>query len=374
MRVLSTRAGRAGVLLVGIVFSLLCLGDAALAQKRGGVLRLFHRDNPPSTSIHEEFSPSTVVPFMPVFNNLVIFDPSVPQNSDKSIVPDLAESWSWNEDKTELTFKLRRGVKWHDGWAFSAADVECTFNLLTGRARDKLKNNPRGSWYGNINYVHGVNDYEVTIHLNHPQPSLLTLLASGLSPIYPCHVPGAQMRQKPIGTGPFKLDSFKQFDSVRLVRNPDYFKPGKPLLDGIEFHIISSPSTAMLSFVAGRFDMTFPWEVTVPQLRDVRRQSPRAVCETTSMNNNTNILVNREAAPFDKPDIRRALSLALDRRAFIAANDGDGQIGGTMQPPIDGMWGMSADRLAVVPGYGPDVEKNRQEARAIMARSGFGPD
>ena len=374
MRVLSTRAGRSSVLLVGIVFSLLCFGEAALAQKRGGVLRMFHRDNPPSTSIHEEFSPSTVVPFMPVFNNLVVFDPSVPQNSDKSIVPDLAESWSWNDDKTELTFKLRRGVKWHDGWAFTAADVECTFNLLTGRARDKLRHNPRGSWYGNINYVHGSNDYEVTIHLNHPQPSLLTLLASGLSPIYPCHVPSAQMRIKPVGTGPFKLDSFKQFDSVRLVRNPDYFKPGKPHLDGIEFHIVSSPSTAMLSFVAGRFDITFPWEVTIPQLRDVRRQSPRAVCETTSMNNNTNILVNREAAPFDKPEIRRALSLALDRRAFIAANEGDGQIGGTMQPPSDGMWGLSADKLAAVPGYGPDVEKNRQEARAIMGRAGFSPE
>lgn len=368
------RPARTGVLLVGIVLAFLCFADAALAQKRGGVLRMFQRDNPPSTSILEEFTPATVVPFMPVFNNLVMFDPSVPQNSDRSIVPDLAESWSWNEDKTELTFKLRRGVKWHDGWAFTASDVECTFNLLTGRAREKLRNNPRGSWYGNINYVHGGNDYEVTIHLNHPQPSLLTLLASGLSPIYPCHVPGAQMRLKPIGTGPFKVDSFKQFDSVRLVRNPDYFKPGKPHLDGIEFHIASSPSTAMLSFVAGRFDITFPWEVTIPQLRDVRRQSPRAVCETTSMNSSTNMLVNREVAPFDKPEIRRALSLALDRRAFIAAAEGDGQIGGIMQPPTEGVWGLPADKLESVPGYGPDVEKNREEARAIMGRAGFGPE
>ncbi len=374
MGVLSKRAGRMGVLLVGIVLSLPWFGEPALAQKRGGVLRMFQRDNPPSTSIHEESSPATVVPFMPVFNNLVMFDPSVPQNSDKSIVPDLAESWSWNDDKTELTFKLRRGVKWHDGWAFTASDVECTFNLLTGRAREKLRNNPRGSWFGNINYVHGSSDYEITIHLNHPQPSLLTLLASGLSPIYPCHVSGAQMRTKPIGTGPFKLESFKQFDSVRLVRNPDYFKPSKPHLDGIEFHIASSPSTALLSFVAGRFDITFPWEVASPQLRDVRRQSPRAVCETTSMNNNVNLLVNRQAAPFDRPEIRRALSLALDRRAFITAAEGDGQIGGTMQPPGDGVWGLPADRLAAVPGYGPDVAKNRQEARDIMVRAGFGPE
>jgi peptide/nickel transport system substrate-binding protein len=346
-----------------------------LAQTRGGTLRMFHRDNPPSTSIHEEFTPSTVVPFMPLFNNLVMFDPRVPQNSDKSILPDLAESWSWNEDKTELTFKLRHGVQWHDGWLFTASDVECTFNLLTGRARDKLRQNPRGSWFGNINYVHGNTDYEVTIHLNHPQPSLLPLLASGFMPIYPCHVPVAQMRTKPVGTGPFKLASFKQFDSVRLVRNQDYFKPGKPYLDGIEFHIVSSPSTAMLSFVAGRFDITFPWEVTISQLRDVRRQAPRAICETTSMNNSTNILVNRDAPPFNNVEVRRALALALDRKVFMSAlNEGDGVVGGTMQPPDDGIWGLPADRLAKIPGYGPDVPQNREEARAIMRRAGFGPE
>jgi peptide/nickel transport system substrate-binding protein len=372
MRSLNATCRRAGALIAGVAFVLSCWSEAALAQKTGGTLRMFHRDSPPSTSIHEEFSAATIVPFMPIFNNLVVFDPGVAQNSERSILPDLAESWSWNEDKTELTFKLRHGIKWHDGWLFTASDVECTFNLLTGRARDKLKSNPRASWYGNINYVHGNTDYEVTIFLNHPQPSLLSLLASGLTPIYPCHVPLAQMRSKPVGTGPFKLDSFKPFDSVRLVRNPDYFKPGRPYLDGIEFNIVANPSTALLSFVAGRFDITFPWDVTIPQLRDVRRQSPRAVCETTSMNNSTNILVNRDAPPFNNSEIRRALALALDRKAFIAAvSEGDAVVGGTMQPPSDGMWGLPADALAAVPGYGPDVEKNREEARAIMRKAGF---
>jgi len=344
----------------------------AAAQKSGGILKVYFFDSPATMSIHEESTIAGEGPMMGVFNNLVMYDQSVPQSGMKSIVPDLAREWSWDEAGTSLTFKLRHGIQWHDGWLFTASDVECTFNLLTGRARDKLRSNPRGSWYGNINYLHASSDYEVTIHLNHPQPSLLMLLASGLSPIYPCHVPTAQMRTKPVGTGPFKLDSFKQFDRIRLVRNPDYFKPDKPRLDGLEFHIVSSPSTALLSFVAGRFDMTFPWEVTIAQLRDVRRQAPRAVCETTSLNNNTNMLVNRDAPPFDKPDIRRALALALDRRVFIAAsNDGDGQIGGAMQPPNDGMWGLPADRLAAVPGYGPDVVKNREEARAIMGRLGF---
>jgi len=371
---LAVRASRrrTGAALFGITLALLCWADAALAQKAGGILRMFHGDNPPSTSIHEEFTPATVVPFMPVFNNLVVFDPSVPKNSDKSILPDLAESWSWNEDKTELSFKLRHGVKWHDGWLFTSSDVECTFNLLTGRARDKLKSNPRASWYTNINYVYAATDYEVTIYLNHPQPALLSLLASGLTPIYPCHVPLAQMRVKPVGTGPFKLDSFKQFDSVRLSRNPDYFKPNRPYLDGIEFTIVSSPQTALVSFVAGRFDITFPWQVTIPQLRDVRRAAPRSVCETTSMNNSTNLLVNRDAPPFDNPDLRRALSLVLDRRAFISTvTEGDGMIGGVMQPPADGAWGLPPDRLATMPGYGPDIEKNREEARALMRKAGF---
>ena len=184
-------------------------------SKRGGTLRLFHRDNPASPSILEESSTTSVVPFMPIYSSLVTFDPAAAQNSEKSLRPDLAESWSWNDDRTELTFRLRQGVRWHDGWPFTAGDVECTFNLLTGRARDKLRSNPRAAWFGNINYVHSRTDHEVTLRLNHPQPSLPLLLASGLAPIYPCHVPVAQMRIRPVGTGPFKLESFKQFEIGR---------------------------------------------------------------------------------------------------------------------------------------------------------------
>ncbi len=363
---------RSRVLIGGMIVAMLCWGEAAFAQQSGGVLRMFHRDNPPSSSIHEESTSSTVVPFMPVFNNLVMFDQAKAQNSEQSIVPDLAESWNWNDDGTELTFKLRQGVRWHDGQPFTANDVECTFGLLTGRARDKLRRHPRAAWYRNINYVHSVSDHEVTIYLNRPQPSLLSLLASGFSPIYPCHIPTAQMRTRPVGTGPFKFDSFVPFERIKLVRNPDYWKPGRPYLDGIEFTIVTSSQTALLSFIAGRFDMTFPWEVTVPQLREARRKTSKVVCETTSMNANTNLLVNRDAAPFDNPDIRRALSLALDRKAFIATlNEGEAEIGGSLQPPGDGLWGIPPEKLATIDGYGPDIEENREQARALMAKAGY---
>ncbi len=258
-------------LLIGSLALLLGWCDVALAQRSGGVLRIFHRDNPTSASILEETNASTVVAFMPVFNNLVMFDPAVAKNADDTIVPDLAESWTWNDDRTELSFKLRRGAKWHDGMPFTSSDVECTFNLLTNRARNRLRTNPRGSWFGNVNFVRAPTDFDVTIHLNRPQPSLLAMLASGFVPIYPCHVPLAQMRVKPVGTGPFKLESFNQFDRIRLVRNPDYWKAGRPYLDGIEFSVVASRSTALLSFVAGRYDMTFPSDVSMSQLRDVRR-------------------------------------------------------------------------------------------------------
>jgi peptide/nickel transport system substrate-binding protein len=366
---------RSIVLLGGLVAALMCSSGMALAQKSGGVLKMYHRDNPPSASIHEEATNSTVVPFMSVFNNLVLYDQSKPQNSPQDIVPDLAKSWSWGNGGKDLTFKLQEGVKWHDGQPFTARDVVCTFDLLTGKGEDKLRRNPRRPWYGNVDNVTTNGDLEVTVHLKRPQPWLLSLLASGYSPIYPCHIPSAQMRTRPIGTGPFKFVEFRQNEGIKLTKNTDYWKKGRPYLDGIEFTIVPNRATAMLSFVSGRFDITFPWEVTIPLLKDIKSQLPSAMCQVTSLNNTTNLILNRDAAPFDNPDLRKALQLALDRKAFVdIINQGDAELGGTMQPPPDGVWGLPKEIYEAVPGYGPDVQKNREEARAIMKKLGYGPD
>ena len=110
-------------------------------------------------------------------------------------------------------------------------------------------------------------------------------------------------------------------------------------------------------------------------MKDVRTQAPQSVCDLVSTNASTNLLVNREAPPFDNPDLRRALALALDRKSFIdILAEGQGDIGGAMLPPPAGVWGMPADFLATIPGYGPDVAKNRAEAREIMAKLGYGPN
>src|ERR1700704_2197498 len=240
-------------------------------------------------SIHEEATYSVVVPIMGVMNNLVLYKQDEPQNSLQSIVPDLATSWSWSEDGTELSFKLRQGVKWHDGKPFTAADVKCTFELLLVKATEKLRLNPRKAWYRNLEEVTAKSDDEAVFHLHRPQPALIALLASGYSPIYPCHVPPRELRTHPIGTGPFKFVEFKPNERITVARNPDYWKKGRPYLDGIEYTIIPNRSTAVLSFIAGKFDMTFPFEVSIPLFKDIKTQSPDAICDLAPGNASTNL-------------------------------------------------------------------------------------
>jgi peptide/nickel transport system substrate-binding protein len=358
----------AGILLLGISSS-----SIAIAQQSGGILQIGHFDSPASMSLLEESTAAVNRPMMGVFNNLVMFRQDAPQNTPDSIVPELATGWNWSEDGTELTFPLQRGVKWHDGKPFTAADVKCTIDLLQGRAAEKLRVNPRKSWFDNVSAVTTTGDYEVTFQLKRPQTSLLSMLATGWTPIYPCHVSPAQMRQHPIGTGPFKFVEFKPNQSITVVRNPDYWKPGRPYLDGIEYRIIKDVSTRLLSFIAGKEDVYFG--LTMPQRKDVKNQMPQAICDMIIPNVSRNLIVNRAVAPFDNPELRHAMSLAIDRQAFVdIIADGQGTVGGVMQPPPEGIWGMPPYAMQSLPGYAPDVASSRAQARKIMEKLGYGPD
>jgi Bacterial extracellular solute-binding proteins, family 5 Middle len=145
-----------------------------------------------------------------------------------------------DEEGTELTLPLRQGVRWHDGKPFTARDVKCTWDLLTGRSAERLRLDPRKTWYSNLEEGTTNGEYEVTFRLKRPQPSFLALLASGWSPVYPCHVSPRDMRAHPIGTGPFKFVEFRSNERIRVARNPEYWKPDRPYLDGIEWRIVPS--------------------------------------------------------------------------------------------------------------------------------------
>lgn len=122
--------------LAGLSSVMIVAGGSALAQKPGGILRVYLTASPANMSMLELPTIAGEMPMMGVFNNLILFDQHVPQASLQSIVPDLASEWAWNEDGTELTFKLRPGVKWHDGKPFTAADVKSTWDLMADQDRE----------------------------------------------------------------------------------------------------------------------------------------------------------------------------------------------------------------------------------------------
>jgi peptide/nickel transport system substrate-binding protein len=110
-------------------------------------------------------------------------------------------------------------------------------------------------------------------------------------------------------------------------------------------------------------------------LKDVKKEAPQAICQVVTANVARNLIVNRDAPPFDNADLRRAMSLSLDRKAFIdILAEGQGDIGGVMQAPPSGLWGMPPDLLKTLPGYDGDVQKSRTQARTLIEKLGYGPD
>ena len=118
------------------------------------------------------------------------------------------------------------------------------------------------------------------------------------------------------------------------ARNPDYWKKGKPYLDGIEFTIVPVASTAILGFVSGRFDMTSPFAVTIPLLKDIKARRPTRCARSPAMNNSTNLILTATHRRSTTPRSARRWRWRIDRKAFIdIINQGHAEVGGTMQPP-----------------------------------------
>lgn len=360
---------------VSLVLLALAPALPALAQKAGGTLRVTNQAGPSSLSVHEEASITAVQSTMAMFNNLVMFDPFAPRNSVESIIPDLAESWSWDATGTRLTFKLLPDVTWHDGKPFTAKDVQCTWHRLMEKEQGYFRRNPRRIWYDNLKDVVTAGDHEVTFVLGRPQPSLLPMLASGFSPVFPCHVSAKNMRTNPVGTGPFKFQSYKANEMVRLQRNPAYWKKGRPYLDAIEQRIVPNRATRVLGLMAAEFDLTPGGDMTVPVLKDLTVKAPHIRCTVAATNTTINVLVNNTKPPFNDVKLRRALTLGLDRQAFIdIMTHGAGKLGGAMMAAPEGSWGMTDEVLAKLPGYAGTLAGRQAEARRIMGELGYGPE
>jgi peptide/nickel transport system substrate-binding protein len=348
---------------------------AAQTPKRGGVLSSVLIEDPPGLLIHESATVSNVWPMMPCYSNLVLFDPQKPLESAETVIAELAEKWSWQDNYRNLVFFLRKGVKWHDGQPFTSKDVKYTFDVVREApdAPAKLRLSPRKDWWVNVEAIEAPEPHTVIFRLKRPQPSLLLMLASGYSPVYPAHVPLAELRQRCVGTGPFRFKEYARGQLVELERNPDYFVPGRPYLDGVRYTIIAERGTRLAALSAGRLDAFVPLEMTKAMADAVKHNAPSIVITEVGQNGSDNVVLNHRRAPFDNVTVRRAISLAMDRRAYVqSVRQGGAVVGAAMMPKPMGIWGLLESDLRTLPGY-RNPAQDKAEAKRLLASAGFGP-
>ncbi|HZP38420.1 MAG TPA: ABC transporter substrate-binding protein [Methylomirabilota bacterium] len=364
--------------LAALVAAAALLASPAGAQskpKRGGILNTVLIEDPPGLNIHESATVSNVWPVSPCYSNLVYFDPLKAQESVETVIPELAERWSWQDNYKNLVFFLRRNVKWHDGKPFTSADVKYTFDVVREApgAPARLRLSPRKEWWSNVASIETPEPYTVVFHLKRPQPSLLLMLASGYSPVLPAHVPLNELRQKCVGTGPFRFKEWSRGQLVELERNPDYFIPDRPHLDGIRYTIIRERGTRLAALQAGRLDAFVPLEMTRAMADTAKSVAPSLVITEIGQNGSDNILLNHKRAPFDNLQVRRAVNLALDRRAYVKSVRQDGAVvGAALMPRPMGFWGLGEADLRTLAGY-RDPARDKAEARRLLAEAGYGP-
>jgi peptide/nickel transport system substrate-binding protein len=362
--------------IVAITLASAVAASAALGQapKHGGVLNVMQREElPQGFSIHESSTIATVWPASPCFNNLVYFDPMKPAETPESIVGELAEKWSWQDGYRNLVFFLRKGVKWHDGQPLTSKDVKFTFDVVREApdAPVKLRLNPRKDWYANVEAIEAPDASTVVFRLKRPQPSILMMLASGQSPVYPAHVPLADQRSRCVGTGPFKLKEWRRGEFVEYVRNPDYFVKGRPYLDGLKYVIISERGTRTAALQAGRLDTAGPGETTKAIADQLKGAVPQMVITRVGSLTSPNLLVNHGRPPFNDVRVRRAVDLAVDRDGYIkGVLQGAAAAGAALAPRPYGSWGLSEAELVQLMGK-PDGRK--AAARKLLGEAGYGP-
>ncbi|HET7341859.1 MAG TPA: ABC transporter substrate-binding protein [Methylomirabilota bacterium] len=367
---------RVTLALLAVVVLLAAGGPAAgQAPRRGGILNAMLVETPPGFSIHESATVTGVWPVMPCYSNLVLFDPLKPYESADTVIPELAERWSWQDNYRNLVFFLRHGVKWHDGQPFTAKDVKYTFDVVREApdAPAKLRLSPRKEWYANVEAIETPDAFTVIFRLHRPQPSLLLMLASGYSPVYPAHVPLNDLRQKCVGTGPFRLKEYARGTLIELERNPDYFVPGRPYLEGIRYPIITERGTRLAALQTGRLDVSMPLEMTKTMAETLKQNAPSLVITEIGQNGSDNVVLNHKRAPFDNHTVRRVVNLALDRYAYVkGVRHGGAVVGAALMPRPAGAWGLLEKDLRTLPGYRSSV-RDKARARELLAGAGYGP-
>ncbi|PBB21270.1 ABC transporter substrate-binding protein [Mesorhizobium sp. WSM4313] len=270
----------------------------------------------------------------------------------------LAESWAVSDDGKVYTFKLHSGVKFHDGSAFSADDVK--FSLDRARAKDSL--NPQKQLFAHITDVTAVDPATVKVSLDGPQGSFLSDMGQ-VAAVIVAKASANGNKDKPIGTGPFKLDHWAKGSEITLVKNPDYW--GTPAaLDKATFRIVPDAAAAVPALLSGDIQAfaNMPAQDALEQLQS----DPRFSVVIGSTEGETILSINNKKPPFDKLAVRQALASAIDRSAVIAAaSNGLGKPIGSHFSPGD------AGYVDLTGVYPHDIAKAKEYLKEAGLENGF---
>jgi peptide/nickel transport system substrate-binding protein len=338
------------------------------ALKRGGTLNFAVVAEPPTTDCHATTTFAMVHAVAPQYSTLLTITGS---HDDPKIEGDLAESWEISKDGLAYAFKLRKGVEFHDGSAFTSQDVRATYERIINPPAGVVS--ARRAQHQDIVRIETPDAYTVVFLLGQVNMSMLLHFASPFNCIYSAK----KLEENPkypetevMGTGAFKFVEYVKGSHWRAVRFDQYFRRGRPYLDGFKIFFVRG-SNVVAGLRGGQFDAEFRGRT--PQERD---QLLAALKDQVTVQEGpwvTNILLtfNTEHKPLDDVRVRRALTLAIDR---WAGSEALGRIslikgvGGTFRPGAS--WSLPVSELEKIPGFYRDIEKSRAEARRLLQEAG----
>ena len=337
--------------------------------RRGGVLLAVIGADAPSLDCHQESTFACIQLVAPLYNMLLQIDPY----HYPKVVGDLATDWKISGDGLTYTFKIRQGVKFHDGSVLTAADVKASY--------DKIVFPPQGTrsvrkeHYTAINKIEAPDASTVVFRLKFPSASLLDNLASPWNVIYPKKYldkdPNHFMKNA-VGTGPFKFKNYVRGSTFEGERNPDYHIKDRPYLNGYKFFISTETSVRATAIRSGRAYIEFR-DLPHSESDSIKKQlGDKVLVQETPMIGQFGVAFQNTVKPFTDVRVRRALSLGFDRYTagkVLYTLTGLRDAGGPMRPGTD--WAIPPAELEKLTGFSRDIEKSRAEAKKLLAEAGY---
>ena len=348
---------------------------AAMAEaipKNGGILTyVIPADAPPSFDGHRETTFATIHSTAPFYSVLLRVDPNNPSSND--LVCDLCTAMPQpTDDGKTYTFKIREGVKFHDGSPLTAADVAASWEEIIHPPKGILS--PRESWYQMVDTITAPDPTTVVFHLKFATAAFLPALANPFGWIYKKAILDTDPRwyeKNIMGSGPFKFASYEIGQSIKGVKNSDYYHQGLPYLDGFTGIYADKQAVRVDALRADRAAIEF--RGFPPSVRDelVNALDGKITVQTSDWNCASFVEPNHKRKPFDDARVRRALTLAIDRwrgAPQLAKIANVHTVGGIVFPGSP----LAADKeeLEDIAGFSPDIEKSRAEARRLLKEAG----